>query len=334
MGLFPDEIESRVTSLKKFKCTDIFKSLSRGIFDSADFTTLSLKEREYLSTEFKTHCLEVLEKKVETDGSLKISLKLFDQNIIEAVLLNDGKQRKTACLSSQVGCPLACAFCKTGHMGFARNLFTGEIVEQFFILEKIAGSIDNIVFMGMGEPLLNLPNLAKAIKILSHKAGRSLSLRRITISTAGVIAGIDSLAEIFPEIRLAVSLTTANEALRKQLMPITESNPLAELKACLKRFAEKTKRRITLELALMHRVNTERAEANAVISFAREINAHVNLIPWNEIPELNFKTPDENELIRFENWLKDAHINVTRRAKHGGNISAACGQLGKIIPPQ
>ena len=117
-------------------------------------------------------------------------------------------------------------------------------------------------------------------------------------------------------------------------MPITESNPLAELKACLKRFAEKTKRRITLELALMHRVNTERAEANAVISFAREINAHVNLIPWNEIPELNFKTPDENELIRFENWLKDAHINVTRRAKHGGNISAACGQLGKIIPPQ
>lgn len=330
MGLFPEEISSRIPSIKAFKAKYIFKNFSAGIFNFDDFTTLSLLERDNLKKNFFARSMKILDRQNDEDGTLKISLELFDKNVIEAVLLVDKAGRKTACLSSQVGCPLACKFCKTGMLGFARNLFVGEIVEEFFLLEKLSGNIDNIVFMGMGEPLLNLENVAKAIEIFSHKDGRFLSKRRITISTAGVIQGIEKMAKILPEIRLAVSLTTANEVLRKKLMPIAETNSLDELKKALQNFLRQTKRRITLEVALMKELNTGRKYADELISFARDLNVHVNLIPWNKIPELDFESPSEKELRQFETWLKDAGINVTKRAKQGSDISGACGQLGKL----
>ncbi|MEL3909187.1 MAG: 23S rRNA (adenine(2503)-C(2))-methyltransferase RlmN [Treponemataceae bacterium] len=331
LGLLPEEIAVLIPSLKKFKSFEIFKNFSKGIFSFDEFTTLSLDERDFLAKSFYARSTKIIETKNDPDGTKKISLELFDKNIIETVLLVD-KERKTACLSSQVGCPLACKFCKTGLIGFARNLFAGEIVEQFFLLEKNVGTIDNIVFMGMGEPLLNLANVKKAIQIFSHPKGRNFSKRRITISTAGVIEGIKSLGKILPEIRLAVSLTTANEDLRKTLMPIAKTNPLPELKKALQIFSQDTKRRISLELALMHNVNTGKQFSDEVIEFARPLKAHVNLIPWNKIPELDFESPSEKEIMFFEQNLKKAGINVTRRAKQGSDILGACGQLGKIIP--
>lgn len=333
-GFLPEELTLVLPQFKAFKCREIFKNLSKGIFDIRDFTTLRLDERSFLQDNFFTSCTKVRETETDNDGTKKISLELFDKNVIEAVLLTDKQGRKTACISSQVGCPLGCRFCKTGSLGFARNLIAAEIVEQFFLLEKMSGTIDNIVFMGMGEPLLNLPQVEKAIKIFSHPQGRNFSKRRITISTAGVIAGIEQLGNVLPEVRLAVSLTTANEALRKTLMPITETNPLPALKKTLQRFSQITKRRITLELALMHEVNTSRRFSAEVVAFARDLNAHVNIIPWNKIPELDFESPSEKELRQFESELKKAGINVTRRGEHGADILGACGQLGMVkLPP-
>lgn len=330
-GLLPDEISLLIPSLKKFKSVEIFKNFSKGVFSFDDFTTLTLDERKFLIENFYATSTKIIETKTDPDGTKKISIELFDKNIIEAVLLVDRAGRKTACLSSQVGCPLGCKFCKTGLLGFARNLFAGEIVEQFFLLEKNVGAIDNIVFMGMGEPLLNLTNVEKAIKIFSHEKGRNFSKRRITVSTAGVIEGIKRLPKILPEIRLAVSLTTANEDLRKTLMPIARTNHLSELKEALQIFSRETKRRISLEVALMHNINTSAKFSDELIKFARSLNAHVNLIPWNKIPELDFEKPTEKEIRLFEQNLKKAGINVTRRAEHGSEIFGACGQLGKIL---
>lgn len=329
-GLLPEEIAALLPQFKAFKALEIFKNFSKGIFDFTEFTTLANEERKFLQKHFYASCTSIQETKVDSSGTKKISLELVDNNVIEAVLLTDKQGRKTACISSQIGCPLGCKFCKTGSLGFARNLSVAEIVEQFFVLEKISGTIDNIVFMGMGEPLLNLDNVKKAITIFSHPQGRNFSKRRITISTAGVIAGIERLETMLPEVRLAVSLTTANEDLRKMLMPIAETNTLPNLKKALLHFSKNTKRRITLEVALMHGVNTSRRFADEVINFARDLNAHVNLIPWNKVPELEFESPTADEVRQFESTLKSGGINVTRRAEHGGDILGACGQLGKV----
>ncbi len=211
-----------------------------------------------------------------------------------------------------------------------RNLSASEIVEEFLWLENRVGLLDNIVFMGMGEPMLNFDNVKKAIDILTYPKGRGLSKRRITISTSGLISGIYKMAEVLPEVRLAVSLTTADEELRKELMPIADSNPLAELKEAIRYFNSRSSRRVTLELALMHSVNTSKESARAVIDFAKGLNCHINLIPWNPIDELNFETPTKQELLEFEKELQIAGINVTLRQRRGQKIGGACGQLGSV----
>lgn len=330
-GLLPEEINALIVKFPKFKCLEVFKNISKGEFDIDNFTTLKLDERNYLVQNFIIPSTKILEQKTDVDGTIKISLELFDKNIVEAVLLLDSTGRKTVCLSSQVGCPLACKFCKTGMLGFARNLYASEIVEQFLWLEKITSKVDNIVFMGMGEALLNAENVGKAIQIISHKKGRDFSKRRITISTAGFINGISWLGKNLPHIRLAVSLTTANEKLRESLMPIAKTNQLYDLKKALENFSLKTKRRITLELALMHNVNTSFEHAKEVILFVQDLNAHINLIPWNKVSELDFETPSDYEVLQFERWLKNANLNVTTRRKQGSDIAGACGQLGKVI---
>lgn len=330
-AMLPEELQRVLAQLKKFKVLDIFKHISNGCLDFDNFTTLSLSERDYLKRNFHLTTAEIIEKKCDTDGTQKFSLQLFDKNIIETVLLLDDSKRKTACISSQVGCPLGCAFCKTGSLGFARNLYAAEIVEQFLLLEKHCGSLDNIVFMGMGEPLLNLDNVIQAIHVISDARGRNFSKRRITISTSGVISGIKSLAVSLPDIRLAVSLTAANPSLREKLMPVTKTNPLDKLQATLQEFARTTRRRITLEVALMHNINTDKQSCNELIQFARSFPCHINLIPWNKIPELAFSTPAEAEVHFVEQQLKMSGLNVTVRKKHGSDISGACGQLGKVI---
>ena len=205
----------------------------------------------------------------------------------------------------------------------------GEIVEEFLFLEKEAGQLDNIVFMGMGEPLQNLDAIRKAVAILTDKGGRNLSSRRITLSTCGLAKGIYDLADNGPQMRLAVSLTTANEMLREELMPVAKGNPLHELRKAIAYYIEKTGKRVTLEAALLSGQNTSKESAQELIAFAKGLDVYINLIPWNPVPTLPFKTPDRNEVNAFLNALEQAGLNVNLRTRRGSKIGGACGQLGK-----
>lgn len=251
-------------------------------------------------------------------------------SVIETVLLHDLEERKTACLSSQAGCPMGCKFCMTGQLGFSRNLDTGEILEQFYTLEKTSGTIQNIVFMGMGEPMLNLANIKKAVGILSSPQGRNFSPRRITISTCGIVPGIYELADTGPDIRLAISLTSADEEIRSFLMPVNNKYPLPELRKALVYYTNKTKKRVTLEAALLGGINTGRDSAIQLYNFAKEFKPLINLIPWNPVKGLDFTEPAEREIKDFTSTLTDKGLQVTVRHKKGRDIGGACGQLGRV----
>ncbi len=330
-GLLPTEICKQLELPQKFRGTQIFKWIGSGVTDFDAMTNLSadlrvsLKEKALLRSSTVSNVLK------DPDGTIKLQITLHDGNAVETVLLTDREDRKTACVSCQAGCAMKCAFCQTGTLGLSRNLEASEIVEQFLYLESIAGKLDNIVFMGMGEPMQNLAGIRRAIEILCHKDGRALSSKRITLSTCGIVKGIYDLADNGPAIRLAVSLTTANEDLRKELMPVcrVQENSLAELRKAILYYAEKSGRRVTLEAALMHEKNTDEISAQNMISFARGIDVNVNLIPWNPVSTLPFEEPSKNEVSRFVEKLEKAGLNVTLRTRRGRKIGGACGQLGK-----
>jgi 23S rRNA (adenine2503-C2)-methyltransferase len=254
------------------------------------------------------------------------------------VLLSDGKERKTACISTQAGCAMGCVFCKTGRIGFRRNVSAGEIIEQFLYLRSIA-AYSNVVIMGMGEPLLNLPALREALAFVTGSGAGggatddTFSKRRITVSTSGIIAGIRDLADYGPDIRLAVSLTTADEAQREKLMPATKTNPLPLLKQALIYYQRKNSKRITLEVALLRNINTSRKHGNLLVEFAQGLDVVINIIPWNPVAGLHFKgvplqEPDKAEVERFIATLQKKGMNVTARFKKGREVAGACGQLG------
>lgn len=330
-GLLPEEITQKLEIKQAFRGKQIFKWVGTGAESFDEMTNLSLDFRNELKTKSKIRSSTVSNVLRDPDGTIKLQVKLFDGNEVETVLLTDKEDRKTACVSCQAGCAMKCAFCMTGTLGLSRNLTAGEIVEQFLYLEKIAGKLDNIVFMGMGEPMQNLEGIRKAIQILCHKDGRALSSKRITLSTCGIIKGIYDLADNGPNIRLAVSLTTANEDLRKELMPVTSGNPLPELKKAIQYYAEKSGKRVTLEAALLHNKNTDKASAENLINFAKNSDVNVNLIPWNPVSSLPFEEPGKDEVNNFVNQIKRAGINVTLRTRRGRKIGGACGQLGKAV---
>lgn len=330
-GLLPEEIASSLNLSQSFRARQIFKWIGAGISDFDKMTNLSLDLRNQLKESALLRSSKVENVLKDPDGTIKLQIRLSDGNIVETVLLTDREGRKTACVSCQAGCAMKCAFCMTGTLGLSRNLEANEIVEQFMFLEEICGKLDNIVFMGMGEPMQNLPAIRKAIAVLCHKDGRALSSKRITLSTCGIVKGIYDLADNGPAIRLAVSLTTANEDLRKELMPVcrVQENSLAELRKAISYYAEKSGRRVTLEAALMHEKNTDEISAQNMISFARGIDVNVNLIPWNPVSTLPFEEPSKNEVSRFVEKLEKAGLNVTLRTRRGRKIGGACGQLGK-----
>lgn len=328
-GLFPEEITEILSLKQNFRGLQIYKWIYSGAETFDAMTNLGKEERKKLSEIAEICSSSVSRTLKDPDGTVKLQIRLKDGLAVETVLLSDKEERKTACVSCQAGCPMKCAFCQTGQLGFARNLSAGEIVEQFLFLEKECGKLDNIVFMGMGEPLLNLEEIRKAVAVLTDKRGRNLSSRRITLSTSGIIKGIYDLADKGPEIRLAVSLTTADEKLRTRLMPVNETNPLSELREAVKYYAEKTGKRVTLEAALMGGLNTDRKSAEQLISFAKGIDVNVNLIPWNPVSSLDFKEPGRNEVRDFMKLVSNAGINVTLRTRRGQKIGGACGQLGK-----
>lgn len=331
-GCLPQEITQTLDLQQSFRGKQIFKWISTGIIDFDSMTNLSLQLREELKQKAVLRTSRISEVLTDPDGTIKLVIALSDNNNVETVLLTDKEGRKTACVSCQAGCAMKCAFCMTGTLGLARNLTPAEIVEQFLYLEQEAGKLDNIVFMGMGEPMQNLDAIRKTIQILCNKDGRALSGKRITLSTCGIVKGIYDLADNGPAIRLAVSLTTADEELRKQLMPVAEgeANSLAELRKAIEYYADKSGRRVTLEAALLHNANTSEESAKNLINFARGLDVNINLIPWNPVKGLNFEEPDALEVRTFTERLEKAGLNVTLRTRRGRKIGGACGQLGKV----
>ena len=330
-GLLPAEICGSLGLSQSFRGKQIFQWIGKGAVSFDEMTNLSKDLRGELEEKAVLRSTAVSQILTDSDGTVKLQVSLSDGLAVETVLLTDRKNRKTACVSCQAGCAMGCAFCRTGQLGLARSLTAGEIVEQFLALEKHAGVLDNIVFMGMGEPMMNLENVRKAIAVLTSKDGRALSSRRITISTSGVIRGIHDLADNGPKIRLAVSLTTADSDLRGKLMPVSRANPLPELREAIGSFSKKTGKRVTLEAALIHGTNTSRESARNLIRFARGLDVHVNLIPWNPVEGLEFSEPDAKECMDFAAELEKAGINVTLRTRRGREIGGACGQLGKTL---
>ena len=327
-GLLPGEIAEQLSLKEKFRGKQILKWIGSGVKNVDEMTNLSINLREELKSKAVLRTSKISNVLEDPDGTVKLQITLADRNAVETVLLTDKENRKTACVSCQAGCAMKCAFCQTGTLGLSRNLTPAEIVEQFLFLEEKSGPLDNIVFMGMGEPMQNLDSIRKAIEILCNPEGRALSKKRITLSTSGIIKGIYDLADNGPHIRLAVSLTTADEELRKELMPVTSGNPLNELRKAIAYYSEKSGKRVTLEAALLHDKNTSDESANNMIDFAKGIDVNINLIPWNPVASLPFTEPGSNEVRRFVDKLEKAGLNVTLRTKRGRKIGGACGQLG------
>nr|MCR5605914.1 23S rRNA (adenine(2503)-C(2))-methyltransferase RlmN [Treponema sp.] len=312
-GLTADEITSTLELKQSFRGKQIYSWIGKGASTFDEMTNLSKSLREELAEKATIYSSSVTKVLRDPDGTIKLQITLHDGLAIETVLLTDAKERKTACVSCQAGCAMHCAFCQTGQLGLGRSLTAGEIIEEFLFLEKEAGTLDNIVFMGMGEPMMNLDAIRKAVKILTDPEGRGLAARRITLSTSGVIKGIYDLADNGPKMRLAVSLTTADPELREELMPVTKGNPLPELKKAIAYFIEKTGKRVTLEAALLEGKNTGPESIKRMKEFAKGLDVHVNLIPWNPVGGLPFTRPSEKECYTVLNALEKAGINTTLR---------------------
>ena len=327
-GMNAQEINEALNLTPAFRGKQIFKWIAKGAESFDEMSNLDKNMRQNLSEKAVIYSSTVSKVLSDPDGTVKLQVTLHDGRMIETVLLTDKDGRKTACVSCQAGCAMGCAFCQTGTLGLGRNLTAGEIVEQFLHLEKKSGPLDNIVFMGMGEPMQNLGAIRKAVELLSDKEGRNLSTRRITLSTCGLIKGIHELADEGPQVRLAVSLTTADPELRESLMPVTKGNPLPELKKAIQYYIEKTGKRVTLEAALLSNQNTSKESARRMIDFASGMDVYINLIPWNPVETLPFNTPSQNECRTFVRQLEDAGLKVNLRMRRGAKIGGACGQLG------
>lgn len=312
---------------KPFQARIIRDNLIKGVTSFDEMTSLPKALRERLSKERGSALTGKIIRKEEADSTVKIAVSFPDGAIIECVRLSDGTGRYTACFSSQVGCAMGCAFCKTGTMGLIRNLTAGEIVEEFILLSSLGERISHIVFMGMGEALHNFTASIDAAMELHRESGFDISFRKMTISTCGLVPGINKLTELDIPIRLAVSLVSADDDIRSDIMKINRSYPLKELKDALLRFQHHQDRRLTLEYCMLSGVNTDRKSAEQLASFVKGLDALVNLIPWNPIPELGFRTPAEEEIRQFEKDLKSLGINYTIRRSKGRSISGACGQL-------
>ncbi len=313
---------------RPYRANQIYGALyERGVRDFAAMTELSKDLRGRLAKRFVIRSPEVVARHRSTDGTEKYLFQLADGATIEAVDIPEGR-RRTLCISSQAGCALACSFCVTGYWGGGRNLTSAEIVSQVFTVrdQPRAGTHGlNLVFMGMGEPLLNLDHLSDALQILMEQISR----RRITISTAGVIPGIETLARWSRRPRLAISLHAPDDERRNQLMPINRRYPLSDLLAALSRYPLEAKERLTFEYLLIKDFNDADEDADALVRLLSRLPAKVNLIPLNPDPVLGdaMKPPAPERVKAFQIRLTGKGMTATIRKRRGDDVSAACGQL-------
>jgi len=329
-----DQLESWVDSLGEpaYRSSQLFGWIYRSL--AADFdamTNLPLTLRQRLAELAALKSLVPLETAVSANGlTLKTLFELPDGETIEAVLMRY-QGRRTACISSQVGCAIGCPFCATGQSGFVRNLSTGEIVDQVLyfarMLKEQGQSITNVVMMGMGEPLANYDAMWGAIEILNDRRGFALGARRLTVSTAGLVPGIVRLAQEELSVGLAVSLHAAEDVLRDQLVPLNRRYPLPDLIAACREYVERTRRRISFEYALIDSVNDHPAQAEALSQLLQGLLCHVNLIPLNPTEDCAYQPSSRARVLAFRRVLKRNGIPNTVRLERGMDIQAGCGQL-------
>jgi 23S rRNA (adenine2503-C2)-methyltransferase len=291
-----------------------------------DFRPLLAEQFDLFSSKVETH-------RIAMDNTHKLVVRLQDGGLIECVLIQEG-DRRTACISTQVGCAMGCVFCASGLNGVERNLTSGEILEELIRLRNLTAPgerLTNVVVMGMGEPLANLDNLLEALRLAGDAQGLNLGARHITISTVGLPAKMRRLAEVGKQYHLAVSLHAPNDDLRTKIVPTNEKTGIEEIMAAADYFFEQTGRRVTYEYVVLGGVNDGTEHARELADLLRSRNAFVNLIPFNDVDGLPWKAPKELQLNKFILTLKQAGIDVQVRKRKGADIDAACGQLRRKV---
>jgi len=306
------------------------------VIEPDEMTTFSAAQKIIIGRLFSFLTAQVERRQDSDDGTVKLLLKWPDGQMAETVMLSDGN-RRTACISSQVGCPVGCRFCASGIEGLKGNLSAGRIVEQVIqlnlLLKPEKRTITNIVLMGMGEPLANYHHVIKALQVLHDPGCMNIGARRITLSTVGVPRRILDLADEKLPINLAISLHAPNENLRRELIPWAEHFSLDDILSAAKVYFQKTGREITLEYILLSGVNDRVRHAEELAEVAKSLRANVNLIRYNEVSSLPFSRPDDDDVLRFQNVLRQQGINAHIRKSRGRDIDAACGQLRRTTRP-
>lgn len=324
--------------LQKFVTDQVFQWIyEKNIDKISSWSNISKQNREILARKYDTRLDKIIAIEEDREGTRKFVIRLKDNSRIEAVCIKE-KKHFTLCISTQVGCALQCKFCATGKMGFKRNLTAGEILSQVLLLKREISpglpqqktkSKVNIVFMGMGEPLLNYDNVKKAMSIITSGKALGISPRNITVSTAGILAGIKRLEKDFPTVKISFSLNAPDEKTREELMPISKKEKLDEILVYFKNTTRK--HRITFEYVLLGGVNDSLKDAAAAAALLRGIPCKINLIPYNESGTLDYQTPPKEEVEAFCEHLHARGYTVITRWSKGREIKSACGQLATEI---
>ena len=347
LALDPQSISQRVAAvgMPAFRGRQIVEWLyQKRKTDFAQMTNLSAGDRAWLTENFRIYSGEQVRHLTATDGTQKLLVRWRDGGLTETVMIpcddDDAddfgrtivKHRRTACLSTQVGCPVGCAFCASGLAGLKRNLAADEIIEQALRLCQMLPAerrLTNVVFMGMGEPLANFDAAVAAIRVLMAPWAFNISARKITVSTVGLPPQIRKLADEGLPVTLAISLHAPNDALRREIIPWARGIGIDELVQAGKYYFDKTGREVTLEYIMLDGVNTLPEHARELAAVSRRLRANVNLIYYNEVPELNFRRPAGATMLAFQNILRQLHVNAHVRKSRGREIAAACGQLAR-----
>lgn len=321
---------------KSFRAKQVYEWLwKKSARTFSEMSNLSKGLREKLENEFAIHAVSVATSQKSVDGTIKCAFGLHDGNVVEGVLIPT-ESRMTACVSSQVGCSLDCKFCATGYLKRMRNLEPAEIYDQVVLIDALAKEhfgipLSNIVYMGMGEPLLNYANVMESIEKITSPEGLGMSASRITVSTAGIAKMIKKMADDGSKCNLALSLHAATNAKRSAIMPINESNPLEDLAEALQYFYNKTGTRPTFEYAVMNDTNDGEEEAMELVAFAKKVPCKINLIEYNPIDMAHFKSAGKDKIARFAELVESKGFIVNVRRSRGKDIDAACGQLANKL---
>jgi len=317
---------------KAFRGKQVYEWLwSKSTHDFSDMTNVSKEIREMLDKNFVINHTEIHQMQKSEDGTVKNAVRLFDELIVESVLIPT-ESRTTACVSSQVGCSLDCEFCATARLKRMRNLNPDEIYDQVVTIDRQSREnhnrpLSNIVFMGMGEPLMNYNNVMKAIDKITSDEGLGMSPKRITVSTSGISKMIKKMADDGVKFKLAVSLHSAIEEIRNQIMPFTKNFPLTELREALQYWYSKTKSKITYEYVVWKGINDDQKSIEALVKFCKYVPCKVNLIEYNPIDDGKFQQASDNAINNYIQALENANIVVKVRRSRGKDIDAVCGQL-------